>query len=186
MAFSPQSLKILSQSFPKWHCHVCHSNTSQFWHQLVLVRISIATMRHLHDQRASWRGKGLFDVCFRVTIHHQRRSGQKLKTETWRQKLMQKPWIGFAYWLPHFSLPAQLSYRIQTTNPRTAHSQKAETSSINHIFLRKCLAYSPILWSHFLNWGSLLSDDVDLCGWHKTIQHSHSASECTHVKDEKK
>jgi hypothetical protein len=25
------------------------------------------------------------------------------------------------------------------------------------------LAYSPIIWEHFLNWGSLLSDDFSLC-----------------------
>lgn len=33
----------------------------------VLVRVSIALMKH-HDQRASWRGKGLFSLHFHITL----------------------------------------------------------------------------------------------------------------------
>jgi hypothetical protein len=34
-------------------------------------------MKH-HDQKASWRGKGLFRFYFHVAAHHQRKSGQEL------------------------------------------------------------------------------------------------------------
>ena len=44
----------------------------------VLDRISIAVMKH-HDQKASWGGKGLFDLLFHITVHHRRKSGQELK-----------------------------------------------------------------------------------------------------------
>jgi hypothetical protein len=29
--------------------------------------------------KASWQGKGLFDLCLVITVHHQRKSGQELK-----------------------------------------------------------------------------------------------------------
>lgn len=35
-------------------------------------------------------------------------------------------------------------------------------------------AYSPILWRRVLKWGSFLSDDSSLSGWHKTSQHRSS------------
>ena len=47
------------------------------WSVLVLIRISIASMKHM--TKASWGGKGLFSLCFHVTVHHQRKSGQELK-----------------------------------------------------------------------------------------------------------
>jgi hypothetical protein len=33
----------------------------------VLVRVSIATMKH-HDQKASWRRKGLFSLHFQIIV----------------------------------------------------------------------------------------------------------------------
>jgi hypothetical protein len=29
--------------------------------------------------KAIWGGKGLFSLCFHITVHHQRKSGQELK-----------------------------------------------------------------------------------------------------------
>ena len=35
----------------------------------VLVGVFMAVMKH-RDQEASWKGKGLFDLHFHITIHH--------------------------------------------------------------------------------------------------------------------
>jgi hypothetical protein len=35
-------------------------------------------MKH-HYRQASWRGKGLLSLYFHITVHHQRKSGQKLR-----------------------------------------------------------------------------------------------------------
>lgn len=35
------------------------------------------------DQKAVWRGKGVFELCFLVTIHYWGNSGQKFNIETW-------------------------------------------------------------------------------------------------------
>jgi hypothetical protein len=43
--------------------------------EVVLVRISIAVVKH-HSQKASWGGKGLFDLHFYVTV---KKSGQEFK-----------------------------------------------------------------------------------------------------------
>jgi hypothetical protein len=32
----------------------------------------------LHDQEASWGGKGLFSLHIHIAVHHQRKSGQEL------------------------------------------------------------------------------------------------------------
>jgi len=45
----------------------------------VLVRVSLAWTKH-HDKKASWGGKGLFDLHFHSVIHHRRKSGPELKT----------------------------------------------------------------------------------------------------------
>jgi hypothetical protein len=36
---------------------------------LLVIRVSIAAMKR-HDQKANWRGKGLFDLSFHVGVHH--------------------------------------------------------------------------------------------------------------------
>lgn len=45
----------------------------------ILVRISIATMKHC-DQNVSCGGNSLFDgLHFQIIVHHWRKSGQELK-----------------------------------------------------------------------------------------------------------
>jgi hypothetical protein len=39
-------------------------------------------MKHL-DQKSMWGVKGLFDLCFRITVHHQRQSGQEPGGRSW-------------------------------------------------------------------------------------------------------
>jgi hypothetical protein len=36
---------------------------------MVLGKVSIAVKKQ-HDQKASWRGKGLFGLNFYITVHH--------------------------------------------------------------------------------------------------------------------
>ena len=45
--------------------------------QCVLVRVSIAAMKH-HVQEASWGGEGVFSLHFHIDVCHQRKSGQEL------------------------------------------------------------------------------------------------------------
>jgi hypothetical protein len=41
------------------------------------LKLSSAGMKHL-DQKASWGGKGLFNLHFHIAVHHQRKSGMEL------------------------------------------------------------------------------------------------------------
>jgi hypothetical protein len=75
----------------------------------VQVRVSSAVMRH-HEQKINRRGKGLFKLP--QSLPSWKKSGQELKqgrTGTRRQKLMQRPWRGAAYWLGSGGLLSLLS-----------------------------------------------------------------------------
>ena len=78
---------------------------------VAFLRVSVPAMKH-HDQKASWRGKGLFGLYFHVALHHRRKSGQKLKTGQ-EPESMQWPLRSAAYWLSSFGLFSLLSYRTQ-------------------------------------------------------------------------
>ena len=53
-------------------------------------------------------------VCLAyASVHHQRKSGQKVRAGTWRQELMQRPWGVAAYWLAPHGLLSLLSYKTQ-------------------------------------------------------------------------
>ena len=60
---------------------------------------------------------------FQIAIHHQRRSGLKLK-QVRIQELMQRPWKDVTYWLASPGLLSLLSYRTQDYQPRdgTTHN----------------------------------------------------------------
>lgn len=66
---------------------------------------------------ATWGGQGLFNLHFPITVHHQRKSGQKLKG-SWRKELVQRPWSV----LPPQGLLSLLSYRTPGITPRPALS----------------------------------------------------------------
>lgn len=68
-----------------------------------------------------------------------------------------------AYWLIHYDLPSLVSYTTQDCLPRdgTAHSELGHTSIIN-----KTIPPGPICWRHVLSWGSLFTDDPQLCQVH--------------------
>jgi hypothetical protein len=44
----------------------------------ILVRAFIASTKH-HEQKTSWRGKGLFGLYFHTTVGHWSKSGQRLE-----------------------------------------------------------------------------------------------------------
>jgi hypothetical protein len=66
-------------------------------------------MKH-HDQKTSWECRGLFDLHFHITVHHQRKSGQELKP---RRNLETRTNVGAmenaAYWLVFHALLSLLS-----------------------------------------------------------------------------
>lgn len=73
---------------------------------------------------------------------------------------IQKPRRSAAYWVVPHGLLCLLSHRGQELH----HPQWAGTSpSITNFKNPYRLAYSPILQRHFLDRGSLLSDDYSLC-----------------------
>jgi hypothetical protein len=56
-------------------------------------------MKH-HDQKTTWGGKGLFQLALSGNVPSLRNQDRKSNTAgTWRQKLMQRPQKGVAYWL---------------------------------------------------------------------------------------
>ena len=72
-----------------------------------------------HDQKASWRRKGLFNLHLTllfITKGSQDRNSHK--AGTWRQEWMQKPWRNAAYWLAPHGLFSLLPYRTQDCWPR--------------------------------------------------------------------
>ena len=91
MTFLAQSSKVLPQSSPKWHNHVCHRNTPLSGSKFVLVFLLLAwnTITEVNQ-----RGKGLFDLYFHITVHHWRKSDKITKRAgTWRQELMYRLWM---------------------------------------------------------------------------------------------
>ena len=84
-----------------------------------------------HDQKASWRGKGLFSLHFHISVYHQRRSGLELK-QVRKQELMQRPWRDVTYWLSSPVLLSLLSYRIQDYQPRDGTTHKGPSPLITN------------------------------------------------------
>ena len=100
----------------------------------LLVRVSFVVMEH-DDQKAIWGRKGLLGLYFHTSVHHRRKSGQKLK-QSWNleQELMQKPWRSDAYWIALHGLLSLLSYRTQNQKPigSTTHHRLGYLPLINN------------------------------------------------------
>ena len=97
--------------------------------------------------------KGCIWLCFHISVHHPRKSGQELKQRPWRLLL-----AGFSPWL------AQPAFLIE---PRTNFLGVAPPTmgwAFSHQSLRKCLlaCLHSISLRHFLSWGSLYGD-ASLC-----------------------
>jgi hypothetical protein len=132
MALLAQSSTVLPHS-PLKGSQVCRVNIPLHWYQLVLVRASVAVMKH-HDPNASLGGKGLFSLNFHITVHHQRKSGLELKqgrnleagADTAAMEecclLACFPWLAQPAFLQNPASPAQGWH----------HPQRAGSSSIDH------------------------------------------------------
>jgi hypothetical protein len=69
--------------------------------------------------KATLGGKGFFSLCFYITDHHQKKSGQELKQGgDLEQELMQSPWRVAAYWLAPHGFLSLFSYRTEVYQPR--------------------------------------------------------------------
>jgi hypothetical protein len=91
-----------------------------------------------HDQKASWRGKGLFSLHFLVAIHHQRKTGQEFtEGSNLEAGADAEAMEGAAYWLASPGLLNLLSYRTQDYQPRDGTTHNG-LSHLDH-YLRKCL-----------------------------------------------
>jgi hypothetical protein len=94
---------------------------------------------------------------------------------TWRQELMQRPWNEAAYWLASHGLLRLLSYSTQGQQPRNGPTHNVLGPSPSSIVKKIPCShpYTQLLWRHFLNWGSCLSDDYLVSSWCEIIQHSY-------------
>ena len=90
---------------------------SEWRNTSVLVRVSIPAQTSWPWK--GWGGKSLFSLLFHIAVHHQRKSGLKLK-QVRKQELMQRPWRDVLYWLASSGLLSLLSYRTKTTSPEMA------------------------------------------------------------------
>ena len=86
--------------------------------QGVLVKISTVAMKH-HAREASWGGKvysAYTSTLLFITKESQDRNSHRVGT--WKQDLMQRPWMGAAYWLASPGFLSLISYRTQDYQPR--------------------------------------------------------------------
>ena len=83
-----------------------------------LVRVSIAVIKH-QDQKANWRGKGLFSSHFQITVVQWTKSGQELKPDWNLEAGADTEAMEGCCLLACFSaLLSLLSYRTQDYQPR--------------------------------------------------------------------
>ena len=108
-------------SLPSSHlCLNClHSHPGKQFSQLQLLLLLRSAMTH-----ASKEERGLFCLNFCISVQHLRKLGQELKSETWKQDLMQRPQRGAAYWLVPMACLAHF-----LLEPRTTTSIKDSTTN---------------------------------------------------------
>ena len=126
----------------------------------VLVRVSITATKN-RDQEANWGRKGFIDL----TLPYCRSGWESSPAGTWGQELMHRPWRGVAYWLAPHGCSACFLIEPRTTSPGMTVPTMGWALP-HQSLIRKCPICLPsacILWSHFLSWGSRLSDDSSLC-----------------------
>ena len=85
------------------------------------------------------------------------------RARAWRLEPIQRPWRVLLIVLPWLAQPAFLWSPRSPARDGTTHNRLGppHQSLIKKMLYR--LAYSPIIWRHFLNRGFLLSDGDSLC-----------------------
>jgi hypothetical protein len=121
--------------------------------------VSIDAMKH-HNQKPSWRGKGLFGLYFQVTRQSQDKNTNRVST--WMQELMRGHGrVLLTGLLACLILACSTCFLIEpgTTNPRMV------LPTIGWVLPSwlQFETHSWISWRYFLNWVSFLSDDCSLC-----------------------
>ena len=97
----------------------------------VLVRVSISAQNIMTKKQVGEGGNYsayTFTLLF-ITKESQDRNSHN--SGIWRQKLMQRPWRGAAYWLASSGLLSLISYRTQGYQPRDGSIHK-KPSPIDH------------------------------------------------------
>lgn len=103
-------------------------------------------MEH-HDQ-SNLGGKGFFGLCFHIIVHHQESQDKNLTA--------QEPGGVRLTGLLLEACSVCFLTAVRTKSPRTVLSTVGW--DLLHGLLIKKVPYRLILWRHFLNWHSLLSD----------------------------
>lgn len=118
---------------------------------IALVNVSIAAMKQ-NGPRASWGRMHLFGLGFPSSSL---KSGEELKKgRSWCPGTEE-------HWFAQHDLLSLLSCRIQDYQARDSTTHKGLGPPRSTTSQENCrLAYSPILWRHFLNGCSLLSMTV--------------------------
>ena len=115
------------------------------------------------DQTASWGAKSLFGLHFYVAVHHWRNSGQELKQDRkLGQELMQTEATEGCCLLACFPMACSVCFLIEPRTTRPGMASPTMGWSLPHWSLIEKMPCSWILWRHFLNWGSFLSDESSL------------------------
>jgi hypothetical protein len=83
--------------------------------------------------KTNWREKKVYFIL-QVRAHGLEESGQELETGTWKQKLTQRKWRKYPYWLVFYGLLSLLSYIIHNHLPRGSivHCGLSPPTSIIH------------------------------------------------------
>lgn len=153
MALLTQSSKVPPQSSLNMLRSVTATPGTNSWYQLVLTRITNAVMKYYNQKQT---GEDKFYLTYTLPHHFIIRESQNRNsnmTGTLRQKLIQRPWKNVAYWLV---LQGLLYFffliKLRTINPELAPPKMG--CCPHQLLIQKMpysLAYSPVLWRHFLN-----------------------------------
>lgn len=132
----------------------------------VLVRIAIAVTNHL-DQDQLGDGRALFIwLMLPQNCLSWWKSRRELKQGRILEARADAETMEGCYLLACFSWLAQMAF-LQKPGPSAPGWSHAQwTVLLNQLLIKKILyklAYSLIIWKHFVNWGSFLSDDFRLC-----------------------
>ena len=106
--------------------------------------------------------KGIIWLTRPHTVHDWRNSGQELKQgRNLEYRAVAKTVEDAAYYL--FSMASWVCFLIETKTTSPEMAPPTMSWALPHQSLIKIMPYSQILWKHFLNWVSLLSDNSSLC-----------------------
>lgn len=134
--------------------HLAEEVVVEFW--------SVTFVGMKHNDQSNLGRKGFVLWSFHITVHYQRKSGQEFKEgrnleagadaeAVERSCLLACP-LTFTY-------SACCHIELKTPTQGWHHSQQTGFPFPSQSLIKKMpfrLAYSPILWKHFLHWGSFL------------------------------